>query len=116
MVNFSKKELQYIIDQFEFAISNVSKLHDAKLKEYIDNIGGNESISNALILFQLEDISVVNTDELLNKTCVQTIYDICGYFVWVECWLRTKEEVAEYVPEKEYCSIYEKIINEDLKS
>jgi hypothetical protein len=60
---------------------------------------------------QLEDIREVNTDKLLNKTCIKTMYDICGYFVWVEGYM-TGEEVAEYVADEIYCSIYQKIMEE----
>jgi hypothetical protein len=112
MVSFSKKELQYIKDQFENVLYNIENLDGKKLKNYVNSIGA-DAINDAKEILKLDNKDRINKDIELNKKCIHSIYWICGMWVWVDRCFRTKEEVTEYVPEKEYCSIYEKIINED---
>ncbi|AGK97605.1 hypothetical protein [Clostridium pasteurianum] len=114
MIKLNKKEFAYAQNQFKHVIDKINNLHGEELKDFVDNIGGSKNVNNAIVNMDFTDINIVNKDEEINKQFINTIWEICGMWVFGEGSM-TKEEVREYIDSDEYCSIYNKILEEDIQ-
>lgn len=116
MLVFSNKELEWIKKEFA-EISNKIKNEFTKeeLLEYMESVGG-AAIDTALTFTKFPDWHErVNTQENFNEMVKDAIFWIGGMSVWTDSYYTTAEEVAKYIDGKEYCSVFEKIMNEECE-
>jgi hypothetical protein len=114
ILKFTDQELEYIKKEFA-EVSNKIKNEYSKeeLLEYMSEVGG-KSIDTALTFTKFPDwYERANTQDNLNKDVTDAIFWIGGMWVWADSYYTTADEVAQYIKEEEYCSIFEKIMNED---
>lgn len=55
-----------------------------------------------------------NTDDEVNENLIYTIFDTFGFSIW-RFYKMSPEEVAKYVHDKEYVSLYKKLFAPDIK-
>ncbi|AGK96776.1 hypothetical protein [Clostridium pasteurianum] len=113
MIHLNKKEYKFCIDTFQDSISHLSKLRGEDLLNYINSVG-QDSIDSAIELITCSRKDINNNEEL-NEKCKNSIFWLNGMFVWSDSYMISSNEVLEYVGDEQYCSIFEKIINDDLE-
>ncbi|AGK97643.1 hypothetical protein [Clostridium pasteurianum] len=111
MIHLNKKEYKFCIDTFKDNINHLSKLNGKDLLNYVNSVG-QDSINNAVELITCSRKDINNNEEL-NEKCKQSVYWLNGMWVWVDSYMETAEEVSQYVGDEQYCSIFEKIIEDD---
>lgn len=116
MITFSKKEIKYIKLEFNNTKLKIEACSKEEVLELIESMGGG-TIDTVLFLSNHSNLyEVINTNKNINKNInkrvLSAIYWVGGMWVWVDRYMETAEEVAEYISEPEYCSIFEKIMKQ----
>lgn len=116
MVDFSEKEFEYIINEFKniVKILNDNDKNSYELKDYIEELD-KDSINFAIENADFTDIDILNSNKEINKKFVNAIWDIENYWVWIERGIDTAEELLEYIDNKIYCDIFEKILIAEME-
>lgn len=103
MIIFTDAELQYIENNFKELFNPDNK--DMRFLEHV-RYTGQETIDTAKELLTMWDMA--NKDQDMNEKILDTAYYVLGMYAWREEDMNA-DEVAEYIEDPEYLSIYQKV-------
>lgn len=112
MINLTEKEANYCIETFKKLLEdkeNYEKKDDYRY--YLDNLD-EDYINEAKELLKMDlNIDRVNKWKTLNDRFISTFFWLMDMWMWLDSDYSI-DEVKSLVKDEDYCSIYEKIINQ----
>lgn len=119
MINFTETELRYIKERFDYLINIDIHEKDNELREFLLDQQAEEK-ENIIYLF--EHWTEINSNEEINKKFTDSVWNVLGFYAWDQSFIGgcrfDREEVAEYIKDKIFLDLYEKIccIEEEIIS
>lgn len=103
MLIFDEKELLWIRKELTCVLDDTNK-------EYIKYVDEEEIVKARTVL---ENLELINTDEVINEMCLDTLFYVLGMWVWGERLSNPVTEIGIYINDEDYCNIFKKLMEYD---
>lgn len=116
MINFSKEELNYIKKTMENVLDIWNTGTKEKLKQYIEDIGG--ELLDTVLLINRNDwflVDQINKNDCINGKIKDFALYGLGMWCFIDAYMDTEElrKLLGNGEKEEYFTIYDKVLNED---
>lgn len=110
MIKFTKQEIYWIKEELIRTVADYNNLENITDEDYKCCLKNYDvkTINRVEKIISVNAFTEINKNKEVQGEIINLIEDIEGYFTWTDIYF-TAEEVAEFVSDKMYCSVYKKI-------